>query len=167
MCIRDRLMLLVIDTALEAGYDFTLPLYGTVDATVDWGDGNSDSYTTAGDKTHTYSVDGTYTVEITGGLTQLGSGLAMANIAKLTACTSWGDLGLTSLRGAFRGGGNITTVPSWIPSSVTAMSYMFDGALSFNQDIGSWDVRGVTAMDFMFAYASSFNQDIGGWVTSS
>jgi surface protein len=47
--------------------------------------------------------------------------------------------------------------------SVTNMSYMFSGAVAFNQPLRNWDVSSVTDMTFMFTEASSFNQVLGSW----
>lgn len=163
---------LVFDTSLSAGTTVEVPLNGTVDATVDWGDGNTDSYAAAGNRQHTYAAEGTYTVQVTGTVTQFGygSGSPSSNTYnKLTECASFGEIGVTSLQGAFRDATNLTVAPTGLPfnSSVTDMSYMFRNASSFNQDISSWDVSSVIDMSFMFYGVTSFNQDIGTWNVGS
>jgi surface protein len=55
---------------------------------------------------------------------------------------------------------------TWDTSSMTTMSYAFNGASVFNQYIGSWNTSLVTTMLSMFNAASAFNQDIGSWNTS-
>ena len=188
-------MTLQFNTNLSAGTTITLPLYGTVNVTVDWGDGsNTDNYTTTGNKTHTYASEGTYTVSISGSLTQFGHGdNSYTNADKLVKVTSFGSIGLTSLSGAFYGTANLDEVPtilpseitdlsntfrgtgkesitwlnSWSVSSVTNMANMFRGANAFNQDISSWSVSSVTSMYFMFYHSDAFNQNIGGWDVSS
>jgi surface protein len=188
-------MTLEFNTNLGAGTTITLPLYGAVNVTVDWGDsGPTDAYSTAGDKNHTYSSEGTYTVGLSGFLTQFGNGNnSYTNEDKLVKVTSFENLGLTSLSGAFYGAANIEEVPiylpatitnlshsfqytgnasitglnSWNVSSVTNMSSMFDFAEAFNQDIGNWNVSNVTDMSSMFSMTMAFNQDIGSWNVSN
>jgi surface protein len=58
-------------------------------------------------------------------------------------------------------------IGSWDVSNVTDMSGMFKSATSFNQDISSWDVSRVSTMQQMFSGASLFNQDIGSWDVSN
>ena len=186
-------------TTTAANQDITLPLYGTVSVIVTWGDGTANTtYTSSGDKTHTFASAGTYTVLInkngTGGsLTQFGSGDAYTNADKLVKVNSFGDIGLVSLYGAFYGTTNLTEVPatlpstitnlratfrntgnttisnlnSWDVSNVTNMSYTFEGATSFNQDISNWTVSNVTNMQYMFDGATNFNQDLNDWNVSS
>jgi surface protein len=184
-------------TGLGDGTTVTLALAGTVDATIDWGDGDVDTVTTPGPHVHDYGVDGTYTVSVTGSVTAYNSyynGGAVSERAKLISVDSWGQLGFTNMFGAFYGCSNLVSVPgtsdgieavtnmhymfygassfnvnisSWDTSSVTGMGMMFYGASSFNQDIGNWNTSSVTGMTGMFEFASSFNQDIGDWDTSS
>jgi len=57
-------------------------------------------------------------------------------------------------------------IAEWDVSSVTDMSYMFNGAGSFSGDLSKWDVSNVTDMYAMFWGARSFNGDISEWDVS-
>ncbi len=161
-------MRLIFNTGLGEGKTVTLPLFGKVDVIVDWGDGNQEAFNSEGTKNHTYDVEDIYTVYISGELSQFGKGyLVYDNAEKLVKVTSFGDIGLTSLSGAFNGAANLLEVPAKLPSTVSDLSYMFTGALSFNQDIGDWHVGNVKNMKLMFSNAMLFNQHIGSWNISN
>jgi surface protein len=98
----------------------------------------------------------------------------------LTAVESFGNLGLVSLRYAFRdmsnglGNGN-PTMPANLPATVTILEAMFDRSRQFNNgcEVGvatcalTWDTSNVTNMKSTFRDANGFNQPIGSWNTSS
>lgn len=54
-------------------------------------------------------------------------------------------------------------IGNWVVTSVTSMQAMFGGADSFNQDVSGWDVSNVTTMANMFGSADAFNQSLGNW----
>lgn len=149
-----------------------LPLGGDVDVVIDWGDGTTDTATIPDNYSHTYGSTGSYTVTITKGsgpgpyLTEFGDPARGVPENHITAVTSWGDLGLESLSGAFQNSTVIQNVAE-PPSSVTDLSQMFMNAASFNQNIRCWDVSNVTTMYSMFSDAESFNQDVGDWDVSN
>ena len=62
-------------------------------------------------------------------------------------------------------------IKSWDTSNVTTMQGMFayngDDGMAFNQDISNWDVSNVTDMSSMFVRARNFNQNIGSWNVSN
>jgi len=160
------------DTSLAEGTTVTLALAGTVDAVISWGDGAVESVTTPGPHVHDYDVDGTYTVLVTGSVTEYNSlsyGGSDSERAKLISVDSWGQLGFTSMYWAFYECINLVSVPNTSDGieAVTNMQFMFRDADSFNQDISGWNTSSVTNMFGMFLGASSFNQDIGDWDTSS
>ncbi|HAD12874.1 MAG TPA: hypothetical protein DCF33_10615, partial [Saprospirales bacterium] len=160
-------------TTTAARPTVTLPLNGTANVRVFWGDGNDNTYTSAGNRNYTYATPGNYTIIIYGALTQFGALGGYPHADRITGVTSWGSTGLRSLTGAFQGSTtndnatNLVQVPGNLPSSVTNLSNMFTRASAFNQNISSWNTANVVNMEFMFSEAASFNQPIGNWNTSN
>ncbi len=180
-------------TTTEANQAIRLPVSGS-GMTIFWGDGQT-SENVNGSTTHTYAAASTYTVSVTGGLTQINLGsTSEPNAGRLASIEKWGNATWMSMNGAFRGASNMDyrasdkpnlsgvtdmssmfssarsfngNISGWDVSSVTTMSYMFRGATSFDQDLPSWDVSAVTDMRYMFNDARSFNGSISGWDVSS
>ena len=166
-------MKLKFTTTADGNY-IKLPLYGTVDCTVDWGDGSAtETFNTTGQKRHIFATAGTYTVSISGTLTQFGyydtdyeDGWSGSDY--LTEVVDFGSVGLTSLSGAFTQADNLSSVPATLPATVTDLSYCFylnDKASITN--LNSWDVSHVTNMSAAFLDASAFNQNISTWDVSA
>ena len=152
-----------------ANESITIPTYSseTYNYDVDWGDGDTDIGVT-GDKTHTYTAAGTYTVKISGIFPRIYFDNA-GDKDKILTIENWGNISWTSMGNAFYGCSNLTynAVANPDLSLVTYMHYMFAYASLFNGDISNWDVSSVTSMHGMFIDADAFNQDIGSWDVSS
>ena len=73
-----------------------LPLTGTVDATVDWGDGKTETVTAVNPQ-HVYEQEGEYYVTVTGSVTALGNRLTKTSQSAIVRVIQWGQLGLESL----------------------------------------------------------------------
>lgn len=58
---------------------------------------------------------------------------------------------------------NLADAPKFNTENVVNMFGVFDGAASFNRNIGCWNVANVKTMSHMFHNAASFNQNLGGW----
>ncbi len=131
---------------------------------IDWGDGTTQELSSSL-QSHTYSSGGTYTVKYKGPISTVsGSSIAAGRQSCLKAVAQWSET-VTPTAVNFYGASNLRQVAQ-PPASVTNMSYMFNNATIFNQDISSWDTSGVTNMSYMFYGATSFNQPIGTWNTS-
>ena len=174
---------------------FMMPLVsgGSYNATVNWGDGSSDTITSYNQQevTHTYSSAGQYEISIEGTLqgwqfNNAGDRLKMLDVKQ------WGVLDLSTDR-AFNGCSNLdasaTDAPTvsttslermfgdctnfngaignWDTSNITDMSYCFVNASTFNKPLNSWDLSNVTDIQQMFFEATSFDQDLNSWDTSN
>ena len=174
---------------------FMMPLVsgGSYNATVNWGDGSSDTITSYNQQevTHTYSSAGQYEISIEGTLqgwqfNNAGDRLKMLDVKQ------WGVLNLSTDR-AFNGCSNLNAsatdaptvsttslermfgdctnfngaIGNWNTSNITDMSYCFVNASTFNKPLNSWDLSNVTDIQQMFFEATSFDQDLNSWNTSN
>jgi LPXTG-motif cell wall-anchored protein len=174
-------MVLQVDTRLTRGNFFcpantmSVPLFGQVDVTINWGDGEtttvSEFRNPATNPTaygHTYATAGQYTITITGSAPQYGiASRGFCGVGNLTEVTAFGELGTVQFPGGFNGAFNLTDVPSALPPGVTDTQGMFSRASAFNDDISGWNTSQVTTMASMFEDASVFNTPIGSWDVSS
>jgi len=189
------IMLVKTDNAGTSASDqFTIPTaFGGYNYDVDWGDGTTSTGVT-GNITHTFTSAGNYVVKISGSFPRIYFNNGGDKL-KLLEIQNWGNIVWGSLESNYFGCSNmditandipnlsnVTTtlqafrnctslvgnsfMNNWDVSNVMNMSSMFNGASSFNQDIGSWNVSSVASMQSMFQNATSFNQDIGSWNVS-
>ena len=186
-----------MSSQLELTYNFphaftlTLPIFNGIATLIEWGDGETSTDNT---RTHKYLSEGIYTVKVTGqDITKMSYFIDNGSTGSeyLTACTSFGEIGLTDISFAFFNTPLLITIPSslptlsritnmenlfrcagvnidyssitgWIVSGVKNMSYLFY-ASTMNVDISSWNVSSVTNMNYMFAQNTVFNQPLNGW----
>ncbi|WP_018234399.1 BspA family leucine-rich repeat surface protein [Thioalkalivibrio thiocyanodenitrificans] len=161
---------ILIDESSWADRDVVLPIHGGVNINVDWGDG---AQTSGSPYAHTYDEYGLYIITISGDsivhFGDTGDWWWWEGAESVTRVLDWGDLGIQSLSLSFpQWTDRLVSVPNWIPSTVTDLSYAFVGALALNDpSISSWNVSNVTNMEGLFFEASLFNQPLGGWDVSS
>ena len=87
---------------------------------------------------------------------------------------SWNVSSVGSFLGMFNGStkfnnGGSADIGNWTlkTTGTISMQQMFDGANTFNQNIGSWNTANVTDMNTMFRNTTAFNQNIGSWNVSN
>ena len=145
---------------------FMMPLVssGSYNATVNWGDGSSDTITSYNQQevTHTYSSAGQYEISIEGTLqgwqfNNAGDKLKMLDVKQ------WGVLDL-STSAAFFGCTNLDASATDAPTvSTTSFSSMFRDCTNFNGAIGNWDISSVTSLYLAFRFCRVFNKSIDSW----
>jgi prepilin-type N-terminal cleavage/methylation domain-containing protein len=171
---------MTIDTTKSWGTTFTVPLNGTVNATIDWGDSGASgcpTTVTAGLPVCTYASEGTYTITVNGTVTRFGVDNWLGSSwqqdqYKMISLNSWGTTGLTSLRGAFVYMWYLNSVPATLPPTVTSLQDTFAQTAnqwdaSFNGDLSGWDTSNVTNMAGTFGVSGFDNNSISNWNTSN
>ena len=155
----------------DSPQDFTFYLNTPSNLVVEWGDGTAnDTFTTTGNKTHSYATAGDHTLKIISGTcTRLGFGtwLTTPALVKEVVTVISAALGLTSAEGMFF---NCTNITSWATgffdaasANITNMDYMFAYVSGFNKSLSGWNTAKVTSMVEAFRECASLNQDISGW----
>lgn len=149
---------------------FMMPLVsgGSYNATVNWGDGSSDTITSYNQQevTHTYSSAGQYEISIEGTLqgwqfNNAGDRLKMLDVKQ------WGVLDL-STNAAFYGCTNLDASATDAPTiSTTSFSSMFLSCTNFNGEIGNWDISTVTNLYQCFYNSTTFNKSLNSWDVSN
>lgn len=151
--------LLVLEyTTTSANTAVTLPLAGTVDCTVNWGDGVSEDIAKAKPE-HRYATPGVYRVTVNGTVTGLNSsGLSSSKL--LTQVVSWGRTGLTSMESALSGCETLTSLPADKNGSfaeVTTFESAFSGCLALESipaDLLAFASK-ATTFELIFSVGSS------------
>ena len=147
----------------------TLPFVNdgnTINFTIDWGDGSSDSVTAynndlgEGAIDHVYSTAATYTIKMAGTI----SGFKFDNgghRTKLKTITNWGSFNI-STNDVFYGCSALTVSAEDAPTiSTTDFQNLFRDCSVFNTDISSWDVSNVTTFYGLFQNCTAFNNGLG------
>lgn len=153
------------DTSILGCYAITLPVSGTINASVDWGDGimvpisGPNPFHTYGAPESTPSIK---TVTIAGTFTNWNETPSAKCILEVSR---WDETGTTDLSNGFTGATNLTKITE-IPSGATRINGMMQSTSNFNGNISNWDTSKVWDMNRLFQ-GSSFNGDISGWNTSS
>ena len=126
----------ITDSTLDGGAAKTvyLPLEGTVNVTVEWGDGTSNDYTTPGFKTHTYATNGVKTVKVKN-----------RELNNQPALTSFGSILNPSPGNAWTGPGfRYTDV------TLTSIDHILPANANYFTGITQWGYLGLERIPFVF-----------------
>ena len=147
---------------------------------IEWGDGKKTviPYGGGGGYTHDYvdeslsPVEGLHEITVRGYLPNMQGGTiyygspVYPTTTGMTKVSQWNST-MVNLSGAFEHRTALTSVPNYLPPSVTTTNAMFIETASFNDNnVCQWDVSNVTSMYGMFSDSLAFNQDLSTWNVS-
>jgi surface protein len=147
---------------------------GTYNFVVDWGDGTQDTITSwnQAETLHTYATAGTYTLNISGTISEWSFGNSVvADNDKILSISSWGSLKFGTIsNNAFTNCINlnlssVSDIPDLSSSNSLAGCFAGSGVTTINR-IDEWDISNITNTSGMFS-GTSFNQNISSWDVSS
>lgn len=165
--ILEELQPFITEWTVEAGDTITLPIGGTCNFIVDYGDGSAKYEVTSSsdaDKSHTYPNAGTYTVTIKGNLTEFKINNNVSK-DKLIKIIQWGNVGCTNLN--FWGCSNLKgPIPE--PSkntflNMTSMNQLFQDCTRLNGEIPEkifYNCPNVKSFYFVFRNCSNLTGSI-------
>lgn len=147
---------------VAANTQITVPVMGSVDIYIDYGDGTKESITSE-NPTHTYSNAGTYTIKISGTCTSFTANTDAQNY--ITKLKKWGCLEATSYQFY-----NCTKLAGTIPSphtqsfkSVTSVHQLFRGCANLTGEIPKDLLENATKLtycDYLFDGCSGLTGNI-------
>ena len=154
------------------GETVILPMSGTHDVTIDWGDGVIEDNVVMINPTHTYAAVGDYNISINGSC----DNWAFDNTGqreKIIGISQWGNLqGMHDWSNAFFGCFNLETVTATdSPTAPVSFDSMFLActALVMPPETGWWDTRTLRTTAHMFDGCSSMIEapDTRNWFTAA
>lgn len=160
--------LILVYTTTAAGTEITLPLSGTVNCSVDWGDGSEPDSVTSSAPTHSYANAGEYKVRINGTVTALSSESIDKTVsALLTEVSQWGATGLTSMNHAFYRCSTMQSIPAETGDAladVKSFEYAFSECKALDSIPADLFAKcsGLTSFDHTFYYCkmTSVSEDL-------
>jgi surface protein len=163
-------LILTYDLALATARTIYIPLGGgtvnnPLDVTIDWGDGTSERFTTAGIKPHVYDEGPgpRVTVTITGRLDWYGTTQPIDQAGLIRVENIGFAMGLTSLHGAFR---QTTTALEYItpniPETVTSFEELFQES-ACAADLRDLDTRNITNLRRIFYRSNGTGPNCVNW----
>ncbi len=121
---------LIIEVKVPAGAKFSAPICDEIDASIDWGDGQSETFAAFVDNfmtappSHVYSAEGTYMIKVSGTCRGMYAMLGFSDEEKsyITRVVQWGKTGLVTMRYALYMCPNLESVPADIDGSFSEVT---------------------------------------------